>query len=96
MHVRLWRFRARPDRVREFEAAYGADGPWVRLFREDPAFLGSELLRASDGRYLVLDRWSSEEAFFAFLERRRSEYDALDTRCDAYVDEETPLGSVDI
>ena len=96
MHVRLWRFRARPERVREFEDAYGSSGAWVRLFRDDPAFLGSELLRASDGRYLILDRWSSEEAFLAFRERRRADYDALDDRCAAYSDEETPLGSVEI
>jgi quinol monooxygenase YgiN len=96
MHVRLWRFRARPDRVREFEDAYGPDGPWARLFRGDPAFLGSDLFRASDGRYLVLDRWGSEEAFLAFLDRQRAVYDALDARCAALTDEETPLGSVEV
>lgn len=96
MHVILWRFRARAGRESEFEAAYGPDGSWAKLFRSDPNFLGTDLLRASDGAYLTLDRWRDAGAFEAFRRRERSAYDALDVRCGVLTESETPLGSVEI
>jgi len=57
MHVILWRYRSRPGGEAEFEAAYGDDGTWVRFFRSGRGFLGSELMRGSDGTYLTIDRW---------------------------------------
>jgi heme-degrading monooxygenase HmoA len=68
MHVILWRFRAAPGREAEFEAAYGDDGTWVRFFRAARGFLGSELMRGTDGAYLTIDRWVSEEAHREFRE----------------------------
>ena len=96
MHVILWRFRVRPGREREFEAAYAPDGAWASLFKKDGAYIGSELLRATDGTYLTLDRWDSREAFEAFRARHAAEYDAMDTRFDPLLEDETPLGAVDI
>lgn len=96
MHVILWRFRPRAGAAAPFEAAYAPQGPWGELFRRDPDFLGTELLRASDGTYLTLDRWTSAAAYAAFRARHASDYDALDDRCAALVADERPLGAVEI
>ena len=93
----LWEFRVRPERLSEFEAAYGPDGDWVRLFHRDSAYLGTDLLRDRDdpSRFLTIDRWSSREACLAFRERFRPDYEALDARCEGLTLSERPLGDFD-
>jgi heme-degrading monooxygenase HmoA len=95
MHVILWRFRAVPGREAEFEAAYGDDGAWVRLFRTDPGFLGSELMRGTDGVYLAVDRWVSRDAYRAFRDDRADAYAEMDARCEALTLEEAFIGAVE-
>lgn len=59
-----------------FEAAYGSDGDWAQFFRRGPGYVGTELLRDLEqpGRYLVVDRWESSEAYNQFVEEHRDEY----------------------
>ena len=59
-----------------FERAYGADGEWAQFFRQGPGYVGTELLRdvETPGRYLVIDRWESVEAYNDFLAENRVEY----------------------
>ena len=54
--------------VPAFEAAYGPEGSWAKLFSTSTEYLGTELLRDAyiSGTYLTIDRWGSEEAFRAF------------------------------
>ena len=96
MHVILWRFRVRPGREREFETAYSPAGSWAALFARDPAYRGSDLMRATDGTYLTLDRWDSKEAYEAFRARHAAEYDAIDGTFDALIEHESLLGAVDV
>ena len=70
----------------EFERVYGPDGEWAEFFRQGRGFIGTELLRdvegwaedrapsARGGRYLVIDRWESADAYNAFVAERREEY----------------------
>jgi heme-degrading monooxygenase HmoA len=60
----------------EFERVYGPDGDWSRFFRAGTGFVGTELLRDVElaGRYLVVDRWDSREAYNAFVEANRDDY----------------------
>jgi heme-degrading monooxygenase HmoA len=95
MHVILWRFRARRGSEAEFEAAYGDDGTWVRFFRTGRGFLGSELMRATDGTYLTIDRWVSEEAYRAFRESQAEPYRELDALCEGLTAEEALIGAVE-
>jgi heme-degrading monooxygenase HmoA len=70
----LFSYEARdPD---EFERAYGPDGEWPAFFAAGDGFVGTELLRdvENPGRYLVVDRWASREAYQAFVEAHRDEY----------------------
>jgi len=52
-----------------FEAAYAPRGEWARFFAGADGYHGTELWCAAGEplRYLVIDRWSSEGAYAAFL-----------------------------
>ena len=60
----------------EFERVYGAEGEWAAFFRGARGYIGTELLRDLEqpGRYLVIDRWESSDAYNAFAAARRDEY----------------------
>ena len=60
----------------EFERVYGPDGDWAQFFRGGRGYVGTELLRDLEqpGRYLVVDRWESAEAYNAFGAEHREEY----------------------
>jgi heme-degrading monooxygenase HmoA len=60
----------------EFERVYGTEGEWAQFFRQGRGFIGTELLRdvEAPGRYLVIDRWESADAYNAFVAERREEY----------------------
>jgi heme-degrading monooxygenase HmoA len=94
-YVLVWEFQARADSVAAFESAYGSDGEWARFFATGIGYLGTELLRdaSEPRRYLTIDRWTSAEAYARFKEERRAEYAALDSRCEAWTERETPLGA---
>ena len=94
-HVLVWEFRPAAGRESEFERAYGPDGDWARLFRRDPAYLGTDLLRGPDGRYLTLDRWRSRAAFEGFRATHAGDYAALDRKMEALTSQEAAIGSFD-
>ena len=60
----------------EFERVYGPDGEWAQFFRDGSGYIGTELLRdvEAPGRYLVIDRWESADAYNAFTAQHREEY----------------------
>ncbi len=70
----LFSYEARD--AHQFETAYGPDGEWAEFFRGGRGYVGTELLRdiENPGRYLVIDRWESREAYQAFVEEHREEY----------------------
>lgn len=94
-HARLWQFDVPPDRKDAFERVYGANGRWAELFRRSPGYLGTILLedRSVPGRYVTIDRWTSEEAFETFRARFAKEYAALDVECGALTTAEISWGS---
>ena len=98
MFVILWEFHPAPDRDADFQAAYGADGPWAKLFRRHPGFVGTELLHDADNarRYLTLDRWESAEAYEKFRATGWADYEALDTECARLTVHEARIGSFNI
>ena len=93
MHVILWEFRCRPGCEAEFERVYGPRGEWARLFERGEGYLGTALNRdhGSARRYVVVDRWTTRQAFESFKERFRAEYEALDARCEALTEHEAPV-----
>jgi Antibiotic biosynthesis monooxygenase len=81
VHLIVWEFTVAADRVIEFEAAYGPDGPWAHLFRRDPGFIGVDLVVGDEpGTYVTIDHWIDRRARERFSARWRQEYDELDAR----------------
>jgi heme-degrading monooxygenase HmoA len=95
MFVVVWQFEIAEEKVAAFEAAYGPEGAWARLFRTSPDYRGTELLRDAyiPDSYLTIDRWTSEEAFRAFRRDHDAGYEALDRTCDALTSRETRIGA---
>jgi heme-degrading monooxygenase HmoA len=90
----VWEFRVPAERVPDFEAAYGPDGAWARLFALAAGFIEVELLRSAEqaGRYLTIDRWESRGAFEAFSARFAAEYKELDASFEGLASAETRIG----
>src|SRR5258708_38758351 len=59
-----------------FERAYGYEGEWAQFFGQGRGYIGTELLRDMEipGRYLVIGRWESSEAYNAFAAQHREQY----------------------
>ena len=59
-----------------FEEVYGNSGSWASFFSTGAGYVGTELLRDVEqaGRYVVVDRWESAEAYNRFVEEHRDEY----------------------
>jgi uncharacterized protein len=57
-----------------FARVYGPNGEWARFFRRGAGYLGTELLAGEDG-FLLIDRWTSREAYTSFLAEHREEYE---------------------
>lgn len=95
MFVILWQFDIVEEKVTSFEAAYGSHGSWATLFALSSAYLGTELLRDAyvPGRYVTIDRWSSEEAFRAFRKDHDADYEALDRASDSLTAAESRIGA---
>ena len=70
----LFQYDVRDDE--EFERVYGPEGEWASFFRTGTGYIGTELLKDVEvpGRYLVIDRWESPEAYNAFVADHRDDY----------------------
>lgn len=95
MFVRVFEYTAAPGRRRLFEAAYGPNGEWVRLFRDADGYVETTLWSHAEGQYRTQDVWSSEEAFTRFLERNREAYARLDEQCGPLKAGERHIGDFD-
>ena len=84
-----------PTGAEAFEAAYGGDGEWARSFAGAPGYLGTEMLRGADGRYLVIDRWRAAADYDAFLEANADEYGARNQAATRLWLRECALGRFD-
>jgi len=95
MFVILWQFDITEEKLADFEAAYGPQGAWATLFAHSSEHLGTELLKDAyvPGRYLTIDRWTSEGAFRAFRAQHDSDYETLDRECDSLTAAETRIGA---
>jgi heme-degrading monooxygenase HmoA len=78
-----------------FERVYGPEGEWAQFFRAGAGYVGTELLRDLEvpGRYLVLDRWESREAYNAFVEAHHDEYMRRVDETVGYYDQELRFGT---
>jgi len=79
----------------DFERVYGPEGEWAEFFRRGAGYVGTELLRDVEvpGRYLVIDRWDSREAYQRFVDEHRDEYMRRVDETAFHYDHELRLGT---
>jgi heme-degrading monooxygenase HmoA len=92
MFVIAYSYEARDPE--DFDAVYGPNGDWAEFFRTGRGYVGTELLRELEnpGRYLVIDRWESREAFEQFAAEHRAEYMRRSDEAGLYYMQELRLG----
>jgi quinol monooxygenase YgiN len=90
----MWEFRVRPDRQADFERTYGPGGEWVQLFRRSPAYVRTELHRdeRDQRRFVTVDYWQSRAQWSQFRETQKTDFDALDRRCEEMTEHEMLIG----
>ncbi len=90
----VWEFHVHKGLEPRFERAYGPDGDWAVLFRQDPEYCGTELVRDSSrpGRYLTLDYWTNEAAYEAFRKAHVAQYKQIDENCEQMTVQEREIG----
>ena len=96
MYVIAFRYGVGAAQAAAFERTYRGDGAWARFFAPGAGYLGTDLLRAEDGDYLLLDRWESAAAYDAFLAANREEYERRSREAAALWEREERLGAYDL
>jgi heme-degrading monooxygenase HmoA len=94
LHI-LWEYRVGEEHRAAFERHYGSEGTWAGLFRRDPGYRGTTLLRHAEerGRYLTIDVWDVASSFQRFKKDFAAEYAAVDKQMEALTESERHLGS---
>ncbi len=90
----IWQYEVREEFLSAFVTAYGSDGARVRLFRQCPGYIGTQLTRdiQNPERFLTIDYWQSASAFSDMQRIIGKEYAELDEQCQAYTRAETHVG----
>jgi hypothetical protein len=94
MFLVLWEFDVKPGCDERFESVYGPDGAWAQLFRRDPAYQRTLLLRDPfrDRTYVTCDFWESETAYESFRHANSDAYLALDKQFEELTLAERKMG----
>jgi len=94
MFVALWEYEVKPGCEERFEKVYGPEGDWAKLFRSDPNYRETRLLRDAvrERVYLTLDFWNSRRAYEEFMEARAADYKKLDAVSGKWMLEERRIG----
>jgi len=81
----IWELKVKFKEREKFEQFYDPKGDWVKFFSKSPDYQGTDMLESGegDGIFLVIDEWSSEEAFNAFVKGRKADYDLLEEKAKA-------------
>jgi heme-degrading monooxygenase HmoA len=97
MFLALWEFEVKSGCEERFQSVYEAEGEWARLFRTDPNFIETRLLRdpVQPNRFVTLDFWESRSAYESFKELNHAAYLRLDKDCQSLTSLERCLGYFD-
>jgi heme-degrading monooxygenase HmoA len=91
----VWEFIVREESVEEFQAAYGPQGSWVKLFERAEGYLGTVLLRSdqASNKFLTIDQWEDDASYKRFRQQFAAEYAELDARLAGLTLSETRIGA---
>lgn len=94
MYSYMWEFHVRRTLQGAFEKVYGPEGDWVRLFRTNPGYINTLLLRDADDdlRYVTIDTWESQDEYLDFRRQMEAEFQAIDRACKPLLEAERSLG----
>ncbi len=94
MFLALWEFDVKQGSEERFESVYGPSGEWARMFRRDPAYQRTLLLRDPfrDRTYVTCDFWESQVAYEAFQRKNSDDYLALDKLSEEFTLAERKIG----
>ncbi|MGI9542670.1 MAG: antibiotic biosynthesis monooxygenase family protein [Cyclobacteriaceae bacterium] len=97
MYHIIWEYKVKPDCIFSFEALYGAQGKWVKLFSKSKHYGSTDLLKRTDqpSTYLTIDHWETEQHYQAFLRDKKIAYTKVDDLGDAYTESEIKIGGYD-
>lgn len=90
----IWEFTTSRELRVDFETAYGPDGIWAQLFRRDPAYRQTLLLKSAEGpaRYLTVDLWEDRNSYLSFKDRSADDYHRIDKECEKLTTSERQIG----
>ena len=93
-YIYMWEYLVDPEKVAEFERAYGPAGTWVDLFRRAEGYIRSELYRDRTNpiRFVSIDYWRTASDWESFRAQFSAEFEALDDRCEAMTTLEHEIG----
>jgi len=91
----VWEFTVPRDHLAALERAYGGEGLWVGLFRRDPAYRETILVKdsAQSGRYLTIDVWEDKDSYLGFKDRFANDYEKIDKECERLTSAERQIGT---
>ncbi|MEQ8904855.1 hypothetical protein [Ekhidna sp.] len=96
MYCLVWKYKVSSNQAK-FEEEYSRNGSWFKFFESSEDYLGSELMKNSDGKnYVVIDKWMSKADYQDFLDENKAEYDQLNEKCKSLYDEEEEMGEFDL
>jgi hypothetical protein len=95
MFLVLWEFDVKPGCDERFESVYGPDGDWAQLFRHDPAYQRTLLLRDPfrERTYVTCDFWENRETYESFLHAHSEAYQEIDKACEGLALAEREIGA---
>lgn len=95
MYIVVWQYTVSPENRKEFGAKYGSDGTWARFFSNSEDYLGSELFQSDqdEENYLLIDRWVSRDAYEAFIDRNKHQYEEMSAGFARLYDREEKTGT---
>jgi hypothetical protein len=78
----IWELKVKFKERENFEKFYDPKGEYVKFFGKSPEYQGTDVLESGegDGIFLVIDEWSSEEAFNEFVKNHKAGYDLLEEK----------------
>jgi len=94
MFLALWEFDVKSGCDERFVSVYGPSGDWAQLFRRDPAYQRTLLLRDPfrERTYVTCDFWESREAYETFRRNNLHDYLSLDSSCEELTTAERNIG----
>ena len=94
MFLILWEFEVKPGEELAFEKAYGPEGLWGQLFRGNPHYRETKLLKdpLHSRIYYTLDFWESENHYKRFQQLNHGTYAELDKTTECLTIRERNLG----